>query len=465
MDVGGTAPIPLICKVHPVCNHSAKSCIIKARDNPKSRFRTFFNTIEPIAMNLKLKYLLYITAPFMMACSADDDANPSSHGTPIPPVALISNDLSGTSSAMGYHLFRELVADKPGENIIISPWSLQSALLMATEGAEGPARTELEALLRLENTDIEALRNEYLTVHSSLTSSEYHPTVTSSNAFFYDGTRVAVNPSFPELLDENYGAGSENLFFDDPSSRQFINDWVSDRTNSLVPEILEEPIPAEQIFYLINALYFKSDWMEGFNPEITADGTFRRGDGSTVEVPMITSTRIFLHAENDNLQMVDLPFRDSTFSLSLVVPTGEDISDLTRLEYVTPEGMSQLYSEAEPQYVHVRFPQMDLHFKYDLIPNIQNLGYSAPFTAPPSDFSGISEEEGGGMALEPVLHEVILKVDEKGAEGAAVFVTSGISACFSYLPKVAFNRPFVLSLRHIPTGVQLFFGLVDEPMP
>jgi len=62
-----------------------------------------------------------------------------------------------------------------------------------------------------------------------------------------------------------------------------------------------------------------------------------------------------------------------------------------------------------------------------------------------------------------VLHEVRLKVDEKGAEGAAVTVVGGIVT--SSPPVVAFDRPFVLSLRHIPTGVQLFFGLVDEPMP
>lgn len=417
-------------------------------------------------MTLHLRHLIYFALPVLMACDDlgdDDNLNPAAPSNPIPPVSLVSNDLSGTSSAMGYHLFRELVADKPGENIIISPWSLQSALLMATEGAVGPARTELEALLRLENTSVEALRNEYLSMHASLTSSEYHPTVTSANAFFYDGNRVAVNPSYSALLDENYGAGAEDLSFADPSSRLFINDWVSDRTNDLVQNILEDPIPVNQIFYLINALYFKSDWMEAFNPEMTLNGNFRRGDGSTVELPFISDSRMFLYASNEDLQMVDLAFRDSTFSLSLVMSNGDNVSDLSWLDLVTPEGMSDLYTDVQQQYINVRFPQMDLHFKQNLIPNIKNLGYHAPFMVPPSDFSGISDQQGGLIALDPVLHEVRLKVDETGAEGAAVTVVGGV--LLSSPPIIAFDRPFVLSLRHIPTGVQLFFGLVDQPMP
>lgn len=399
------------------------------------------------------------------SCSKTDDADntPPGQQPTQPSVDLVNNNISGTSSAMGYSLFRDLVADKPGENIIISPWSLQSALLMATEGAVGPARTDLEALLRLENTNLETIRNEYSSVHASLTSTAYHPTVTSANAFFYDDNRIAVNPSYANLTDEYYDAGVQNLPFNDPSSKDVINDWVSERTNELVPTILQEPIPSNQAFYLINALYFKSDWMQGFDDEFTFPADFRRGDGSVVETPMISGSRMFLFTETEDLKMIDLAFKDSTFSLSMIVPKSDDVMDQSWLDGVSPEGMSALYEGLESEYLNVHFPEMDLGFRENLIPNIKNLGYHAPFAVPPADFSGISDQHGSSIALDPILHEVKLKVDEHGAEGAAVTVVGGVVT--SAPPVVAFDRPFVLSLRHIPTGVQLFFGLVDQPMP
>jgi len=399
------------------------------------------------------------------SCSDNEEDNniPPAEQPTQPPVTLVNNNISGTSSAMTNSLFREVVADKPGENIIFSPWSLQTALLMATEGAEAESLVDLEALLRLESTSLESIRNEYNSVYESLTSTSYHPTVTSANALFYDASRLALNDSYSDLIQDYYNAGSENLSFADPSSRDQINEWVSQRTNELVPEILQDPIPSNQLFYLINALYFKSDWMYGYDEEFTVDRDFTKGDGSVIQTPMISDSRMILYAETENLKMADLAFKDSTFSLSFIVPKNEDVFDQSWLDEVNPEGIETLYANLQEEYMSISFPIMNLHFRADLINYIKNLGYTAPFNPQVSDFSGISSEQGPLIALNPVLHEVRLKVDEKGAEGAAVTVVGGVVT--SSPPPISFDRPFVLSLRHIPTGVQLFFGLVEEPMP
>jgi len=411
---------------------------------------------------------LVICSTLILLFASCSDNEEDSNNTPVeqptqPPVTLVNNNISGTSSAMAYSLFREVVEDKPGENIIISPWSLQSALLMAAEGAEDESLTDLEALLRLESTNLETIRNEYNSIYESLTSTSYHPTVTSANALFYDPSRLALNDSYSDLIQDYYNAGSENMSFDDPASRDMINDWVSQQTNELVPSILEEPIPPNQLFYLINALYFKSDWMYGYDEEFTFDGDFHKRDGSIIQTPMISDSRMILYAETEELKMADLAFKDSTFSLSFIVPKNDDVFDQSWLNEVNPEGIESLYANLHEEFMSISFPVMDLHFKSDLIKYIENLGYTAPFNPQVSDFSGISSSQGPLIALNPVLHEVRLKVDEKGAEGAAVTVVGGVVT--SAPPSVSFNRPFVVSLRHIPTGVQLFFGLVEEPMP
>ncbi len=398
--------------------------------------------------------LLFIFA----ACSSDDD------GVKTPPqITYVENQLSEKGAHMGYALFRQLVDEQPGANILISPWSLQSAVMMAAEGAVGPAREELEALMQLDGASLLAARSEYKEVRSSLTSTIYHPTVRSANAFFYDGGRVNVNAPYLDLLNAHYQASAQNLTFSNPASKAAINTWASQQTNGLIPEILVDAIPENQIFYLINALYFKSDWMQGFDARITSDGDFHRGDGTVKQVPMMFDQRNVLYAQHDGLQMLDLTFRDSTLSLSLIRPQSAELSDLSWLDKTDPQGLETLYGALAPNYMMVRVPRMELKFKEDLIPTLMNMGMSAPFFNPPANFSGISTQSGQQIALDPILHEVVLKVDEKGAEGAAVTTIGGVVT--SLPPTLNFDRPFVLCLRHIPTGVQLFYGLVDNPLP
>ncbi|MBK7427375.1 MAG: hypothetical protein IPI60_10295 [Saprospiraceae bacterium] len=60
-----------------------------------------------------------------------------------------------------------------------------------------------------------------------------------------------------------------------------------------------------------------------------------------------------------------------------------------------------------------------------------------------------------------IKHKSVLKVDENGAEGAAV--TSIGFATTSAPPSFRFDKPFVIILRHIPTNAMVFTGLVKDP--
>lgn len=390
------------------------------------------------------------------ACSPDDLII-----TPTQPVVHLDNQLSGKGADMGHTLFRQLAEEQPGQNILISPWSIQSAVMMAAEGAVGPAREELEAFLKFQGTSPETLRDEYQQVHASLTSTAFHPTVRSANAFFYDGSRVVVNASYIDLIASNYLAHVQNLSFGDPGSKDAINDWASQGTNGLIPNILEEPIPSDQIFYLLNALYIKSDWMHGFETGLTSDADFFRSSGEVISVPMMFDDRQVLYNELDGIQMVDLSFRDSTFSLSLIRPREAELSDMSWLDKLNPQGLDDLYEGLSSNRMLLHMPRLELHFRDNLIPTLKSMGVQAPFSNPPADFSGVSTQSGKQIALNPIIHEVVLKVDEKGAEGAAVTLVGAVLT--SLPPNVDFDRPFVLCLRHIPTGLQLFLGLVDHP--
>lgn len=395
-----------------------------------------------------------------MGCSNDDES-PNSH-TPLPP-PVVDATLAAKANAMGYDVFRQLTTDYPGSNVIISPWSLQSALLMAAEGGAGTSRSELLDLLYLDEASLGELRSDYLPMRATLAEPAGHPTVQSANAFFYDDQRLLLHAPYSELLTTHYLAETHVMDFGHSAAPDQINQWVSDRTEGLIPEILEE-IPAAQLFYLINALYFSADWMHGFAEESTQEaGSFTRTDGSEVTTPLMWDTRTVHTSVANGLRMVDLPMRDSTYSMALIQPVAFEAGNQAWLDGATPQGLMALHDALEEAYVTLIVPRMELKFSEDIIPQLQAIGAVAPFAPSLSDFSQISPQQGPQIVLDPVLHEVVLSADEKGVEGAAVTVVGGVLT--SSPPVLDFSRPLVLSLRHIPTGMQLFLGYVDQPMP
>jgi serine protease inhibitor len=68
---------------------------------------------------------------------------------------------------------------------------------------------------------------------------------------------------------------------------------------------------------------------------------------------------------------------------------------------------------------------------------------------------------GPTIYINTIKHKSVLKVDENGAEGAAV--TSIGFATTSAPPSFRFDKPFVIILRHIPTNAMVFTGLVKDP--
>jgi len=63
--------------------------------------------------------------------------------------------------------------------------------------------------------------------------------------------------------------------------------------------------------------------------------------------------------------------------------------------------------------------------------------------------------------LTRVIHDTFLKIDEKGAEGAAV-TTVGFGV-ESITQTIIFDRPFLIVLRHVESGVPIFIGKISDP--
>ena len=99
-----------------------------------------------------------------------------------------------------------------------------------------------------------------------------------------------------------------------------INDWVNEKTHGLIPSILDEPMDPGIRMTLLNAVYFKAAWVNAFEKELTDKQIFHGKEGDT-SVDMMHQQDHFEYAENDEYQMIRLPYHGGC-EMTVYLPKG-----------------------------------------------------------------------------------------------------------------------------------------------
>jgi len=105
-----------------------------------------------------------------------------------------------------------------------------------------------------------------------------------------------------------------------------INAWVNEQTQGKIENIITA-IPDNVVMYLINAIYFKGDWMQQFDKKLTAPLPFHLQDGSTVNVPTMTygTEAAIRQTWTPTARIIELPYGGGAFSMTIVLPR-EDLT-------------------------------------------------------------------------------------------------------------------------------------------
>lgn len=372
------------------------------------------------------------------------------------------------SNSFAFGLLREVVAGEDSANVFLSPLSASMALGMAMNGAEGETWTQMRDALGFEGLAEEEINSAYRELIALLL--ELDPQVQ-----FGLGNSVWTDEGFtflPEYLDRlrtHFHAEAQSLPFDDPATVDVINGWVAEVTEDRIEELLDE-IPVDMVAYLINAVYFKGDWRDQFDPDRTTPAPFTREDGSTVEVPMMAGEvgrrRV---VGQDGATGVELPYGGDAFAaVAMLPPQGQTLEEFVATldeaawaEWVTrfdEQAETARESETEQEGILVRLPKLELDWDGSLIPALKGLGMVDAFTGM-ADFSRMNGH--GGLKIDQVLQKTFLKVDEEGTEAAAA--TAIEMGIVSVAPTLSFDRPFLFAIRERLSGTILFMGAIGDP--
>ena len=135
-----------------------------------------------------------------------------------------------------------LMLESGEKNKLYSPLSIKYALAMLSEGAKGSTKEQIDDIIG------EYKSNKYVNSNN----------MSFANAVFINNTyKNKVKESYAKNLNNKYNA---EVIYDDFTSANTINSWVSNKTFNLVNNILDDKTVKDKYFFLINALAIDMEW-------------------------------------------------------------------------------------------------------------------------------------------------------------------------------------------------------------
>jgi len=173
-------------------------------------------------------------------------------------------------------------AGSADQNLIFSPYSVDTALLMTYAGASGDTAAEMAAVLHLPQglapADLHQAAGKLIARFQ--TAADHTPaTLRVANALWAQQGAQWL-PPFLDLLGKNYQAKLATMDFVHAAeeSRKTINDWVAQQTAGKIRDLIGPGVlSGDTRLVLTNAVYFKADWQDPFEKFSTRDGDFHAG--------------------------------------------------------------------------------------------------------------------------------------------------------------------------------------------
>ena len=400
--------------------------------------------------------LLMLAALFTTtSCDSSDDTETT--GPVVCPTDQTTTSILEASINKAFPLFAAVdAATKANENFTISPLSLSEMLVMASNGANGETRKQINSIIGAnDNISKESLNEAFNGLNEYLARVDSKTTFTTANSVWID-EGFNVKPEF--LSDKKLIGETFNQKLSTIKTMDDINKWCDIKTSGCIKDILTEPLDDYCRMVLANALYFKGMWKNKFSKDDTKEKEFTNSDGSKSKVQMMSQSSMFLGYEGLDIDFVEFPYGNENYCMDVFLPHEDkkldecmkDFDQKTFEEYLKKAAMGEIL---------VEMPRMKLNYKTSLVKPLKAMGMTDAFSDD-ADFSGISNEK---TYISDVIQATFVNVDEEGTEAAAVTIATMKNDIMPMRTSTFFmNRPFAYIIREKTTGTILFMGKVRK---
>lgn len=363
------------------------------------------------------------------------------------------------ANTFAFDLAREATPTLPADsNLLLSPLSATMALGLALAGAEGETLEAMRNGLGLGGLSEAEIGEGYRGLIALLGGLDSRTEMVIANSI-WAREGLPLEPAFVAAGGDYFVAEVATLDFGSPAAVETINGWVSERTRGRIPRLLES-IRADEVLFLINAIYFKGRWRSAFDRNDTRSGLFHGADGNDRTAELMRQEETLRYRETTEFQAVDLLYGNGAFAMTVLLPRpGHSPAEvLGGLDAGAWRALGDGFGDAT---VRLTLPRFRLEYARSLNDDLVALGMGVAFDPERADFSRIADVRPERLYLTRVEQKTFVEVNEEGTEAAAATsVGVGVTSAPPVV-EMTVDRPFVFVIRERLSGTILFLGITN----
>ncbi|EFA04601.2 leukocyte elastase inhibitor [Tribolium castaneum] len=362
----------------------------------------------------------------------------------------------------------EILSRKKG-NIFFSPLSVHAVLSMLYQGAQGETAQALAHALK--NPDVKSTAEGYRDVIAHLGSLK-DVTLLTANKIYGNQAKSKFLKAFEDCVVKNFGSEIELLDLGEPKgAARIVNKWVEDKTREKIKNIVNEALFNNKnlSLVLINAIYFKGDWLSTFKEQSTKKDKFYLEDKTAIEVEMMHQKEHFYYKDDQELgaQIIEMPYKGSTVKMMIILPK----DGIGKLEEKLPKtDLKKLTDGLKRTELHLFVPKFKMEETIKLNQILIELGLKPIFDMNQADFKGILDTSSlqDNIFVSEVIQKAFVEVNETGTVAAAATRAAMVLGCAPGAPKPVIFRVdkpavFLIVASHGEERNVLFLGRLSQP--
>ncbi|MBR0485556.1 MAG: hypothetical protein IJJ69_12425 [Oscillospiraceae bacterium] len=362
------------------------------------------------------------------------------------------------------NIFQKAEQETPDENILVSPYSVMQALAMTANGADGQTRSEMEQTLG--GIPLDEL-NQYLYTQRTNQPNTEKCKLSTANSIWYrnDENRMNILPDFLKVNADYYSADAFKAPFDN-STITDINNWVSNKTDRMINQLLDPtvPIPDDAMLYLINAVSFDAKWSRPYTTEYTHERDFTAWDGTVQKANMMSSEE-FYYLEDAQATGFYKSYSGGRYAFAALLPN-EDITVDEYISGMTADSLHETLSNPTQIKTYAGLPKFSYDYDIKLNDTLISMGMEEAFNPLSADFTkmAVMNYPDENLFISKVQHITHIDVTEEGTRAAAVtavMMEAGEALIEDYRT-VTLDRPFVYMIVDMDTHLPVFMGAVKS---
>lgn len=402
----------------------------------------------------KQNALLLIFVLLFSACSSDDKGENNVRKDivlGIHEIGIVNTQINSTFDMLRYF---DTSSDEP--NFMVSPLSMQFALGMLANGAQGKTLDDITAVLGCNSIgDFNSLNKRLL---SELPKADRKTSLRIANSVWLnDGFNVL--PSYSRSVADFYRADATTIDLSTEKAVKKINEWCSANTDGMIPKVISSPYSDEATFIILNALYFKSEWQQPFKTENTVSKDFNNADGTVSKVPTMCKDENMYYFKTEKYELARMNYGNGTYAMILLLPS-KDTPLGEALQALDSYAWSTWKKDRIIRDCKLEMPKFNITTYFELDEYFKRIGLGEVYDGEKADLSAMSDRN---TYLAKSEQFTSIEVDEKGTVATSVTKFVGGDTDI-YFEEVEFHidRPFAFIIEETSTGAILFTGRINK---